>query len=391
MDKPVQNLIGQWKQYLTNISSNLMELTDGTEYGFIKARAGDKKNGYTGVTKERAHKCIQSVGVLWQHFALLSEVVEKAAAMQLRASILYNPEEDIKSLFEDTMIVIDREHVDISDRNLLEDETDEKMATPIQLLKHMQEAYGELCSDIKEISRAEQSLDSRLDNLKNGINRLSLTVKRLGLSNPSEFQLSRVSEIERDPLKGMEELDKLVYTMEKYRASIRELEDEYNKIRESLTGIKAMLDELNELSIKSKDALKRSKELFGDLNPQMPYISQEVLKSLEDWLSVLENKLKEGAIRAVGVGASKLERECSLKVLSEREACEFNLRAFNEWTDLKGEFNALLAKAEVQKARGLIRDNSINELIGKIDAALNRYPVNLDICRQLMKKFKLSL
>lgn len=391
MDKPVQNLIGQWKQYLTNISSNLMELTDGTEYGLIKTRAGDTKNGYTGVTRERARKCIQSVGVLWQQFALLSEVVEKAAAMQSRASILYNPEEDIRKLFENTMIIIDREHVDISERNLIEDETDEKMATPTQLLKHMQEAYVELCRDIKEISRAEESLNSRLDNIKSSINRLNLTVKRLGIANAPEFQLSRVSEIERDPLRGMEELDKLVYSMEKYRASIREMEKEYDRIQEILKRIRPMLDELKELSIKSKDALKRSNELFGDLNTKMPIISPEVIKSLEDWLSVLEKKLKEGAIRAVGVGTSRLEKECSLKLQSERAALEFNSKALNEWMDLKGEFKALLAKAEVQRTRGLIMDNFINELAGKIDAALNQYPVNLDMCRQLMKKFKLSL
>lgn len=391
MDKPAHSLIGQWKLYLTNISSNLMELTDGTEYGLIKTRAADKKNGYTGITKERADRCIQSVGVLWQQFALLSEVVEKAAAMQAKGSILYNPEEDIRKLFKETMLVIDRSHVDINERNLIEDETDEKMATPSQLLKHMQEDYGELCRNIKEISMAEESLSSRLANIKSGISRLNSTVKRLGTANTPEFELSRVSEMERDPVWGMLELDKLVYSIEKYRASIKTLEEAYNEIQGNLKRIRSMLDELKELSKKSRDAEKRSRELFGDVNYLMPVVSQEVLKSLEDWLVVLESKLKEGAIKAVGVGASRLEVECSQKLQREREACEFNSKAYNEWLDLKGEFKALLAKAEVLRSRGLLMDNSLNGLIEKINAALHQYPVNMDMCRQLMKKIKLSL
>lgn len=391
MDKPAHNLIGQWKLYLTNISSNLMELTDGTEYGLIKTRAADKEKGYTGITKERADRCIQSVGILWQQFALLSEVVEKAAALEARGSILYNPEEDIRKLFQETMVVIDRSHVDISERNLLEDETDEKMATPSQLLKHMQKAYGELCRDIREISKSEESLQSRLANIKSGINRLNSMVKRLGIANAPEFELSRVREIERDPLGGMLELDKLVYGMEKYRASIKALEDDYNEIQGRFKRISSMLDELKELSIKSRDAAKRSGELFGDLNSLMPVLGQEVLKSLEDWLMVLESKLKEGAIKAVGVGASRLEAECSQKLQREKEACEFNSRAYNEWLDLKGEFKALLAKADVLRTKDLLMDNSLNGLIEKIDAALHQYPVNMDMCRQLMKKFKLSL
>lgn len=391
MDRPALNIISQWKSYLTNISSNLMELSDQTEFGIIKLRVADMKSGYTGITRERAERCVQSVGVLWQQFALLSEVVEKAISIQTRGSILYNPEEDIRKLFQDTMIVIDKEHVDINERNLLEDETDEKMATPSQLLKHMQEAYGELCRDVKEISSAEESLQSRLVNIKNEINRLNLTVKRLQIKNIPAFELSRVTEVERDPLQGMIELDKLVYTMEKYRASIKTIEDDYNRIINSFNRVRLMLGELNELSIKSKNAISKSKELFGDMGPSIPAISEKVIKSLEDWLIILEGKLEEGAIKAVEVGASKLEKECTLKLQSEREACESNARAYNEWLDLKGEFRALIAKAEVLKTRGMIMDNSLNGLIEKTNAALYGNPVDLDKCRQLVRKFKLSL
>lgn len=391
MDKPINNCLSQWKSYLTNISSNLMELSDQTEFQLIKLKTTDRNNGYTGITRIRADKCVESVGVLWQQFALLSEVIERAGGLERKQSILYNPEEDIRKLLEDTLIVIDKEYVDISQRNLLEDENNEKVATPMFLLKHMQESFEEICRDVREISGAEEAIQSRLSNIKLEIKKLNTTVGRLGITNLPQFEINKVTEMERDPLQGMIELDKLVYSIEKYRASIRIIEEDYKGIINSFNRIRSMLVELNELGIKSKDEIEKSRTTFGDIKMVNTVISNEVLKSLRDWLLVLENKLTEGALQAVKVGVSKLEKECSLKLDRERESYEGNSRAYKEWLDLKGQFQALLAKEEVLRARGLLVDASLNALIEATKAALYSNPVNLDACRQLVKKFKLSL
>lgn len=391
MDMPIDNTLGKWKSYLTNISSNLMELSDQTEFQIIKSKAADKKNGYTGITKQKADKCIEAVGTLWQHFALLSEVVEKAASFEGRRSILYNPEEDIRKLLEETLIVIDRSHVNINERNLLEDETDEKKSTPIELLKHMQESFEEVCRDVTEIFEAEEATGYRLKNIKKDISLLNAAGSRLGIKNVPAFEIHRVTELERDPLKGAMELDKLVYSIEKYRASIRSLQEDYDGIVNSLGKVRDMINELSELAVKSQDASKKSKEIFGHKACIKPVISQEVLDSLKNWLMVLNNKLTEGQLKAVKVGVSNLEKECSLKLERERECCLENSRAYNEWMDLKGEFGALLAKVEVLKSRGLVFDNSLSKLIENINAALNANPVDLEVCRQLVRKLKLSL
>lgn len=391
MDKPIDNVLGQWKSYLTNISSNLMELSDQTEFQLIKLKTTDRTNGYTGITRIRADRCVESVGVLWQHFALLSEVIEKAAGLDSKQSILYNPDEDIRKLFEETLIVIDRSHVDINERNLLQDETNEKVATPKSLLKHMQESFESLCRDITEISSAEKSIQSRLGNIKIEIRKLNSTIGRLGITNIPVFETVKVTEVERDPLQGMIELDKLVYSIEKYRASIKILEDDYNWIVNSFDRVGTMLCELKELATKSKDAIIKSREIFSDIESIRPAISDEVLKSLQDWLGVLKNKLTEGALKAVKIGVSKLEEECYQKLERERENYKISSKAYNEWLDLEGQFKAMLAKADILKARGLLIDNSLNELIENTNTALHSNPVNLNDCRQFIKKFRLSL
>lgn len=391
MDTPIVNLLSQWKSYLTNISSNLMELSDQTEFQLIKLKTADKANGYTGITRIRADKCVESVGVLWQHFALLSEVIEKAAGLESKRSILYNPEDDVRKLFEETLIVIEKEHVDINQRNLLADEMDEKVATPKALLKHMQESFEVVCRDVTEISKAEEALQSRLGNIKNEIKKLNSTAGLLGITNIPIFEIERVTEVGRDPLQGMIELDKLVYSIEKYRGSIRMLEDDYKWIVSSFERVRGILCELKELVVKSNHIITESQLIFDVVETARPVISEEILKSLEDWLLVLENKLAEGALKAVKIGISKLEKECTLKLERERESYELNSKAYNEWLDLKGQFKALLAKADILKTRGLLIDNSLNALIENTNAALHANPVDLDICRQLVKKFKSSL
>lgn len=391
MNMPAINMLNKWKLYLTNISSNLMELSGQTEFQLIKLKVADNTNGYTGITRQRADRCIEAVGALWQQFALLSEVIDKAAAFEGRRSILYNPDEDIRKLLEETLIVIDRSHIDINERNLLEDETDEKRATPRDLLKHMQHSFEEACRDVTEISNAERDIKSRLVNIKKDISILNSTAMKLGQKNIPVFEIKSITDIERDPLKGIMELDKLVYSIEKYRASIKTLENEYNSITESFNRIRRMLWELKELGIKSKDAVSKSIALFGEGITFKPVISQEVLNSLRDWLSVLENKLDEGEFRAVRIGASNLEKECLLKLERERECFTSNSKAYNEWMDLKGEFKALLAKADILKTRGLLPDDSLNILIQNINTAINSNPVDIEICRQHVEKLKLSL
>lgn len=105
MVKPAFEMLSEWRLYLTNISSNLMELSDEMEYQIIKLKAKDPTNGYTGITKTKAEQCIDSMGSLWRYFALLSEVVEKANELYKRNSFLNNTEDEVREILETATIV----------------------------------------------------------------------------------------------------------------------------------------------------------------------------------------------------------------------------------------------------------------------------------------------
>jgi hypothetical protein len=391
MEKPVGELLTQWQSYITNISSNLIELSDELDFQTIKSRARDNSNGYTGLTKIKADQCVDSAGALWQYLTLLSEVVEKAKNLYSKNSFLNNTENAVRELLENDSIVIKTERISINERDLISGENLEKKATPGELLKYMQESFESVRSTVSEISKAEDSAASRLSDIKTEIAALNDVVKRIGINNIPAFDTDKIAKIESDPLQGSMELDKLVYSVEKYRASIRSVEQQYNNISETLDKVKAMLSELRELAVKSKDAAASSRKIFGNKQVVKPVIGEDILKSLEDWFQVLEKKLSEGSLDAVRIGISRLEQECSMKLEVEKENYWINSKDYNEWLDLKGQFRALCAKLDAMKAKGMTIDNSFYELMKNTQTALFAEKVILDNCRQLINKFSLSL
>jgi prefoldin subunit 5 len=391
MEKPAFELLSQWQSYLTNISDNLMELSEQTEYEIIELRAKDAAHGYTGITKVKAAQCVESVGALWRYFALLTEVFEKANNLYSKNSFLNNTEDDVRELLDSAAIVIETEPIAINDRNLISSENNEKKTTPGELLKYMQESFESVCSTVTEISKAAETVDSRLDNIKKDIDKLNSAAKCLGIANIPIFNIEKVAEIESNPLQGSMELDKLVYSIEKYRASIKSIEGDYNNIVDTLSRVRGMLFELKDLALKSKEAIERSQKVFGNKQTIKPVIDDNILKSFEDWLQVLERKLSEGHLNAVKIGVCKLEEECSLKLKLERENYYDSTKDYNDLLDLKGQFKALCAKAEALTAKGLIKDGSINEQINNTKAALYENVIDLNKCKQLVGKFELTL
>lgn len=391
MEKPIGELLSQWKSYLTNISTNLMELSQQIEFQRVKLKAKDATNGYTGLTKAKADQCVENFDKLWRYYALLAEVVDKADSLYSKNSLFNNTADDARETLEKTLMVIESERVAVNERNLLGSETKEKKATTAEVLKYMQDAFQELCRDITEISKSSETVELRLNNIKKDISRLNSTAKVLGIVDFPAFDTSKLNNIERDPLQGTMELDKLVYSIEKYRASIKNIEEDYKKTVEEIHKVGNMLTELKNLGDKSREAVNQSQRVFGNAQNIRPAIDISVVESLQDWMKVLQNRLSEGHLKAVKVGLSKLEQECTAKLAVERENYNINSRDYNEWLDLKGHFKALCAKADVLRSRGLLQDNLVNEIMDSTKTALYMIPVNLDNCRTLVKRFELSL
>lgn len=391
MQIPIDTILKEWKSYVTTISRNLMELSEQTDLKIIELKAKDTINGYTGLTKINAMKAVESLHTLWRYYALLCRVVDKASDLNSKDSFLHNTDDEVRQLLENTPITLETERVDISNRTLLGAQNNDKMVTLQELLKFMQESFETTRNTFNEISRATETMQTRLESIKIEISNLYNTALQLGLTDMPLFDGYRVENIESDPLQGLLELDTLFYDVEKYKVKVISLQQDYNKTVDTLHRVEGMLYEIEDLAKKSENAVTQSQKIFGILFSVKPVISEDVLKSLQDWLHVLQNKLSQGGLNAAKIGASKLEQECTFKLEQERENYNNNSKDYNEWLDLKGEFKALLAKLNGLKMRGLSFDNSVDVIVENIQTSLYSDTVNLNSCRELIKGFYSSL
>lgn len=391
MDVPVGEILKDWQSVVTTISRNLMELSEQENVKMVKLKIKDAQNGYKGLTMEKALRAVDGLDTLWNYYALLSGVVDKAADLYSRDSFLKDTEADVRNLLENTPVTLEGERIDINNRKLLEGENNYRRVGLQELLKIMQDSFEVTRSAFNEISSASETMKSRLQIIKGEANALNSTARSISLADIPTFDTDRFAEFESDPLSGLLKLDELFRAVNGYKEKVRSAESDYNETESALNDVSAMLDEMESLNVKIMDAAAESERLFGMSKDTGAVISGEVLDSLKGWLKVLKSKLSEGAINAAKIGAQRLKQECILKLDMERKNYSDINRDYNELLDLKGEFNALLAKYGSLKLKGASFDSSADALIEELQNSLHDKKVDLSRCRELVYRFRLSL
>jgi hypothetical protein len=368
-----------------------MELSEQTDVKLIKLMVRDTKSGYTGLTRSKAEKAAGNLDTLWRYYALLSSVIDKACDLYSKNSFLRDTEDEVRELLENTPVTLETEHIDISSRGLLQPEQKNTMASLQELLKFMQQSFDDTRNAFYEISHAAETIKLRLQSIRDEIANLNNTAVRIGIKDMPLFDVSGAAKIESDPLQGLAEVDALYQRLEKYKASIMSAVQDYNETVDSIKRSEDMLAELKDLLIKSEKAALESQKVFGKDKDLKPVTGQDVIESLKDWAGILKSKLSEGGLNAAKIGAQRLEHECILKLNAEKENYNIISRGYNEWLDLKGEFKSLLAKLNALKMRGISFDNSIDVLAEDLQKTLYADIVDLNSCRQLIERFRMSV
>lgn len=303
MDTPVGTVLKEWQSYITIISRNLMELSEQADVKIIKLKVKDSVNGYTGLTKARAIKAVDDLNTLWRYYALLSGVVDKASNLYSKDSFLRDTEPEVKELLENTPVTLETEHIDISNRKLLESENKEQKVSLRELLKLMQESFETTRNVFNEISHAAETVQNRIACMQSEISDLKNSALNLGLTNMPSFEVDRVGKIGSDPLQGLSELDALSLNIERYRLLVKSVQDDYNETAAMLSRAEGMILKMEDLSRKSADAVQKSREIFGTAVNANPAVGEDEITSLKDWLHILQNKLSEGSLSAAKIGA----------------------------------------------------------------------------------------
>jgi len=122
-----------------------------------------------------------------------------------------------------------------------------------------------------------------------------------------------------------------------------------------------------------------------------PPDGDDVIASLNEWLSALEQNAVGGRFAAVKVGMVKWEREYDDRLKAARASYDHNRALLDERADLRGRFTALRAKADALRSRGVVLGEAVETTSGQARSVLDAIPFDIRAARRLVEAFEAAV
>jgi chromosome segregation ATPase len=383
----------QWVNRLTTISRNLMELSEAESTKIIRARTKDSVNGYRGVTKEKAARVVDMLDQLLHQYALLAHVVDEAADLAKKNGIFRNYDARINDLLNGPSVVVTQEQVALHERGLLDDEQRVIRATPAEVLARMEQSFAEARDAISAIAAAIAGVRPRFAALRDEISRLDDWAKSLGVANTTTSpDLSQaLSDVERDPLGGAAEIERLEDAIARRRDELQAIDADHKAILASIERGRTALTELQDTIKRSTAAFAEARETIVDPEELAPPDGDNSVESLAEWLSTLEQNVAGGRFAAVKVGLVKWERAYDDRLSAARTSYDRNRALLDERDELRGRFKALRAKADALRSRGVVFGEAVESASRQAQSVLDAIPFDMRAGRRLVGIFEAAV
>jgi|GEM_PF-1903519 len=383
--------LNQWRLRLTTISRNLMDLAETESTKIIKVRLNDPVHGYMGLTQKKTLQALKELENLWQSYLLLARVIEEATDLAGKNGIFRRTASEVRELLEGPSVVLPTEYIPIIARELLADADKSTRVTPVAMLSAMQEQFTEVRDVLASIGQAHNQLKAKLTALEAEAVTLKNWSKALGIDGQVFVGMTdQILQIEADPLSSLKDADRLAVEMAKQRKMLEGIEQERIAIEASLAEGGVMVKKLGDLVLGSKQAITETQEKILQPEGLIAPMDQEIVESLQGWLTTLVDTAKAGRYRAVQIGFGKWAQECKAHLASEENNYKSNRFALEERADLKGRFKALSVKAQVLKSKGLVGD-SLEKLSAEAQQVLAAQPFDINAGRRMVGAFEATL
>lgn len=366
----------------TAVTANLLALEENPAYNLLSAA----KDSMTGVTAKRARPALQAMLDLWQHFALLSDLVDRAD--DLRGTSRRLPDdriEELEQLLNGHSVPLPRRQIPLSQRSLLSASHVEEAITPGDLLTAMIDAFEKARDVVVAAETAWNELLPRLDAANAQVESLAERAVELDIPEPRALSLARAAlaplatRVANDPLGADDDLDAAIGGhLQTARAEIEQRTAERDRVCDALPAARHHLERIEALLASGATALavtrSKVKNPEGLLEPLPREHLDDPERGLIAWLARLEDlaERREWRLAARGLAqwqatASELE-EVASRVVDNNEA---PLRRRDE---LRGLLGASKAKAA---ALGLGEDSDIDAIYDNARTALHTAPCDL--------------
>ena len=205
--------------------------------------------------------------------------------------------------------------------------------------------------------------------------------------NQFTLKLYLPEEIEVDPLGCDLELDQLEQEITRQGEMLDAVERERMELCTGLSQARVRLEFLRNLIGQSHAAIQEARLKISTPAEFETPPEEDDLLSLVDWLAKLDATASEGRWSAVKVGLRRWKVTCEAKIAAVEGTRTVNRKLLDERADLRGRFQAYLAKLNALEKRGQFTSPILKRLIPQVEAALEARPFDLGTARHWMAEF----
>jgi len=385
--------LNAWKTRLDTITKNVLDLYGADSTKVIRARLKDPVRSFSGVTRARAARALEMLDDLVDLYTRLARVVDEASALVKNGSVPRNNEERVRELLDGQSILMQTQHVSVRTRGLLDDGDRELRATPAQALATMEQSFTEARDAVTAIADAMAHVQPRLAAIEQELTSLDRWAKTLGMARPATLADASqpLARVESDPLACASELDQLQADVARWGAELQAMDAERKAVVASLERGRAALAELRDLAARSGAAYAEARLTIAESAGLVLPIEDEAVESLDTWLRALEQNAAAGRFAAVKIGMAKWEQTCGDRLSVERATYAPNRAALDERTELQGRFQALCAKADALRSRGVVLGDAADAARRQGNSVLGAIPLDLPAARRSVEAFATAL
>jgi hypothetical protein len=160
------------------------------------------------------------------------------------------------------------------------------------------------------------------------------------------------------------------------------------EVREKLATSHKMLEQLQELHLKSLEVFAESQAKVVDHSIGQTPLNQVEIDAIGEWLNRLETKLAEGLVSPVMIGLDNWMRKARAAIVSTQQIYTSHTNLLQTRQELRGRLDALQAKA---LARRLIEDPTLTDLAEQAKQLLYKRPTPLNQATALVSEYEKRL
>jgi hypothetical protein len=388
----IDQLLTDWKDKLTVVSQNLLELQELPTYqrlGLVQLN---------GVTAARVTPALAAMNDLFQYFDLLVQTVDKANNLRQqlpRFMVSEQKIEEIKRLLLNNSIELSVVKTPLAERELLSTTKKINAITPTDLLTVMIHAFSVARDAVLAVDTAWEKLDTILADAESQINALEKLAASLGKDSVSELTQARTAitsvkqRIEQDPLGVSTEIEQQIQPiLTQVKSSLAKLAKQQIQGRENLATARTALEKLQEIHNQSLVAFTESQEKVVDHSVVEIPLTPAQIDALSQWLDRLETKFAEGLVNAVMVGITNWLAKAKEHIVLAEQVYTAHNNLLQIRRELRGRLDALQAKA---LALGLIEDGILTNLATQSKQLLYTSPTPLNQAAKLVTEYEKRL